>query len=216
MLWCTNMHIPDGYLSPAVAGTTLLITLGVLVFAIRKISSTRDSLSEKTPLFTALSAGIFVAQMIAWPIPGGTSLHLVGGALAGILVGPWLGILSMSLVLFVQCLIFHDGGLTAIGANIINMGIVGVLVGYVVFKAVYKASKKVWLSGFLAGWLSLVLAGLTCGIELGISWSSALPIYVMTSWHAILGLIEGLITSGVVSYLTIKSLKIGGGFSAFS
>lgn len=204
------MHIPDGYLSPAVAGATLLLTLAVLLLAIRKISSTKNSLGEKISLFTALSAGIFVAQMIAWPIPGGTSLHLIGGALVGILIGPWLGILSMTLVLLVQCLIFHDGGLTAIGANIINMGVVGVLAGYVVFKAIYKVSKKVWLSGFLAGWLSLTLAGLACGVELGLSWGSTLPIYVMTSWHAVLGLIEGLITGSVLSYLTLRYPKTVG------
>lgn len=86
------MHIPDGYLTPEVAGITLLITLGILLVTTRKIISLeKESVNEKIPLFTALSAGIFVAQMIAWPIPGGTSLHLIGGALAGILVGPWLG-----------------------------------------------------------------------------------------------------------------------------
>ncbi len=206
------MHIPDGYLSPPVAGITLLLTLGVLLIAIRKISSSKEALSEKISLFTALSAGIFVAQMIAWPIPGGTSLHLIGGALIGILIGPWLGILSMALVLLVQCLIFHDGGLTAIGANILNMGVIGVLAGYMVFKIVYRATRKVWLSSFLAGWLSLALAGLMCGIELGISWSSTLPIYVMALWHTVLGLIEGLITSSVVSYIVIKSPKIVGWF----
>ncbi|MEM0025838.1 MAG: energy-coupling factor ABC transporter permease [Zestosphaera sp.] len=204
------MHIPDGYLSPAVAGVTLLLTSGLLLVIIRKISSAKDSLNKKISLFTALSAGIFVAQMIAWPIPGGTSLHLVGGALAGILVGPWLGILSMSLVLLVQCLVFHDGGLTAIGANILNMGVIGVLAGYAVFKLAYRVSKKVWLSGFLAGWLSLTLAGLACGIELGISWNSTIPIYVMGPWHAVLGLIEGLITGSVVGYLARKSPNIIG------
>ncbi len=201
------MHIPDGYLTPEVAGITLLITLGILLVATRKISLEKKSVNEKIPLFTALSAGIFVAQMIAWPIPGGTSLHLIGGALAGILVGPWLGVLSMTLVLLIQCLIFHDGGLTAIGANVLNMGIVGVLVGYTVFKIIQRISRKVWLSSFLAGWLSMTLAGLACGIELGISWNSTLPLYVMTSWHAVLGLVEGLITGGVVSYLTLKSPK---------
>jgi cobalt/nickel transport system permease protein len=201
------VHIPDGYLTPAVAGTTLLITLGTLLIASRKASLGKEVLNEKIPLFTALSAGIFVAQMIAWPIPGGTSLHLVGGALAGILVGPWLGVLSMTLVLLIQCLIFHDGGLTAIGANILNMGIVGVLVGYTVFRVTQRIVKKVWLSSFLAGWLSITLAGLACGLELGASWNSTLPVYVMTSWHAVLGLVEGLITSGVVSYLTVKSPK---------
>ncbi|MEO3993132.1 MAG: energy-coupling factor ABC transporter permease [Desulfurococcaceae archaeon TW002] len=204
------MHIPDGYLSPIVAGITLLLTLGFLLVAIRKISLVKETLNERISLFIALSAGIFVAQMIAWPIPGGTSLHLIGGALVGILVGPWLGILSMTLVLLVQCLVFHDGGLTAIGANILNMGIVGVLVGYAVFKTAYRATKKVWLGSFLAGWFSLILAGLACGIELGASWNSTLPIYVMTSWHAVLGLVEGLITSSVVSYLTMKSPKVVG------
>lgn len=204
------MHIPDGYLSPVVAGATLLLTLAALLLAIRRVSSTKNSLDEKISLFTALSAGIFVAQMIAWPIPGGTSLHLIGGALAGVLLGPWLGILSMTLVLLVQTLVFHDGGITAIGANVINMGVVGVLAGYTAFKIVYKVGKKVWLGGFLAGWLSLTLAGLACGVELGLSWGSTLPIYVMTSWHAVLGLVEGLITGSVLSYLALKYSKIVG------
>ncbi|MEM2005596.1 MAG: energy-coupling factor ABC transporter permease [Zestosphaera sp.] len=204
------MHVPDGYLSPAVAGASLAAVLAVLLLSVRTVSGGGVLDRERMSLFTTLSASIFVAQMLAWPIPGGTSLHLVGGALAGIMLGPWLGTLSMSLVLLVQTFVFHDGGITSIGANVLNMGVIAVLAGYVAFKAVMKLGRRAWLAGFVAGWLSLALAGLACGVELSVSWGSILPTYIMMFWHAVLGLVEGVITGSVVSYLRLKSPGIVG------
>lgn len=120
MCWCTFLHIPDGYLDPYTAIATYIIALSTLALAIAKIRGGARISDRDIARVTTIAAFIFVAQMIAWPIPFGTSLHLVGGALAGILVGPWLGLIAMSIVLLVQCLVFHDGGITALGANILK------------------------------------------------------------------------------------------------
>ncbi|MEM2021026.1 MAG: energy-coupling factor ABC transporter permease [Zestosphaera sp.] len=202
------MHIPDGYLSLPVAVGSFIISLTFVVAATRRVSLKQGLSVERVSLMTALSASIFVAQMIAWPIPGGTSLHLIGGALAGIILGPWLGMLSMALVLTVQCLVFHDGGITALGANILNMGVVAVITGYSLFR-VLGGGKRPLIAGFVAGWLSLLLAGISCGVELSVSWSSILPVYVMGLWHAFLGIMEGVITGSIIAYLSVKASKLG-------
>ncbi len=118
------MHIPDGYLDLQIAAVFYILTLAVLGYSIYRLKS-----QKLTPLFGILAAAIFAAQMLNWPIPGGTSAHFVGGALAGILLGPYAGSLAMAVVLTIQCLVFADGGITALGANIWNMGVVDVFVG---------------------------------------------------------------------------------------
>ena len=168
--------------------------------------------AENVSLLTVLSAAIFVAQMLNWPLPGGTSLHFVGGALAGMLLGPFLGFASMTLVLVVQCLLFHDGGITTLGANILNMAVIDVLVGYAMFKLIVdltgnKRSSRV-AGAFLGAWLGIVLAGLACGLEIGLSPSFGFPVGVtvpvMVGWHALLGIIEGVITVLVIEHLYLR------------
>ncbi|AEM38521.1 cobalamin (vitamin B12) biosynthesis CbiM protein [Pyrolobus fumarii 1A] len=201
------MHIPDGFLSLPWVVATYAATLAFGVIALRKARSVWGPATAAA--VTVLAAAIFVAQMLNWPIPGGTSLHFVGGALAGILLGPWLGFLAMSLVLIVQCLVFHDGGITALGANILNMAIIDVLVGYYVYRLVYGAlggSRTGRLLGaFLGGWLGITLAGVACGLEIGLSpqfpYGVAVTVPVMGFWHAVLGVIEGVITALVVDYV---------------
>ncbi|MEM3573263.1 MAG: energy-coupling factor ABC transporter permease [Nitrososphaeria archaeon] len=208
------MHIPDGFLDPTISIITYLIFATFLVYTLRKI---RNSFStENVTLASVLAAGIFVAQMLNWPIPGGTSLHFVGGAFAGIVVGPWLGFLTMFVVLLIQCLIFHDGGITALGANTINMAVIAVFTGYII----YYYSMKIFgrkdsvriISAFLGGWLSVTLAGLFCGIEIGFSptfpYGLAITVPVMTIWHLILGIIEGAITMLAVLYLVRRQPQI--------
>jgi len=156
--------------------------------------------------------------MLNWPLPGGTSLHFVGGALSGILLGPWLGFLPMFLVLLVQCLLFHDGGITALGANLLNMAIIDVLAGYAVYKLVPQRYKV--FGAFLGGWLGITLAGLACGVEIGVSsqlpYGLAVTVPVMAGWHAALGIVEGAITAAVVSYISRRAphLVEGGGREA--
>ena len=199
------MHIPDGFLDPLTAAATYAIMLAYTAFAFIKLR--REESEDKATLAAVLAAGIFAAQMLNWPIPGGTSLHFVGGALAGILLGPWLGYISLFLVLLVQCLVFHDGGITALGANVLNMAIIDVLVGYALYKAFPGKYKPV--GAFLGGWLGITLAGVACGIEIGVSsqlpYGLAVTVPVMGVWHAILGVVEGVITAAVVTYLARRA-----------
>jgi len=206
-----KMHIPDGFLDPIICIVTYLVMISYGVYAYVRI---RDSLSIETiSRMTVLASGIFVAQMIAWPIPGGTSLHFLGGGLAGILLGPYMGFFAMFLVLLVQCIVFHDGGITTLGANVLNMAIVGVLVGYWVYQAVTKIIKGrngALIGGFLAGLFSLGLAGTVAGLEIGLStlfvYPISLTVPVMAGYHFALGVVEGLITALVVAYLYSRGM----------
>jgi cobalt/nickel transport system permease protein len=209
------VHIPDGFLDPVTAGATYLVSAAYAAYAFRRLRAERGRLELVTPL----AAGIFAAQMLNWPLPGGTSLHFVGGALSGILLGPWLGFLPMLLVLLVQCLLFHDGGITALGANLLNMAIIDVLAGYAAYKLAPPRRKI--LGAFLGGWLGLALAGLACGVEIGVSsqlpYGLAVTVPVMAGWHAALGVVEGAITAAVVSYISRRAphlLEGGGGREA--
>jgi len=198
------MHIPDGFLDPLTAALTYAVSLAYAAYAFKKAS---EGPEDKLTHASVLAAGIFAAQMLNWPIPVGTSLHFVGGALAGILLGPWLGFVSLFLVLLVQCLVFHDGGITALGANVLNMAIIDVLVGYAVYRALSPKRKEV--GAFLGGWLGITLAGVACGVEIGVSsqvpYGLAITVPVMGGWHAVLGVVEGLITAAVVSYLSRRA-----------
>jgi len=207
------MHIPDGYLDPVSCAVTYLISLAVGIAAVRRA---RGAPEEAKTLLPVVAAAIFVAQMLNWPIPGGTSLHLVGSALAAILLGPWLGYLALTLVLIVQTLVFHDGGITTLGANILNMAVVAVFTGYLVYRALPEGHKV--LASFLAGWLSITLAGIACGIELGLSaaflYGLSVTVPIMGGWHALLGVVEGLITAGVYSYLRARHPELVRGVGA--
>ncbi|MEM2123572.1 MAG: energy-coupling factor ABC transporter permease [Candidatus Bathyarchaeia archaeon] len=205
------MHIPDGFLDLSTAAITYIIFLLYGFYALRRA---RISLSgEKISLISVLAAGIFAAQMLNWPIPGGTSLHFVGGALSGILLGPWLGFLPMLLVLLVQCLIFHDGGITALGANVLNMAVIAVMVGYLSYRAtvqIFGARESVRaIGGFLGGWLGITLAGAACGLEIGYSpsfpYGVAVTVPIMAGWHLILGIIEGAVTALTIVYISHRA-----------
>ncbi|MCS7139503.1 MAG: energy-coupling factor ABC transporter permease [Candidatus Nezhaarchaeota archaeon] len=212
------MHIPDGFLDVTTATITYLLAVGYGIAIGRKLKALLTP--ERVSLLIVLSAAIFVAQMLDWPIPGGTSLHFLGGALAGVLLGPLLGFMSLTLVVTVQTLVFHDGGITTLGANLLNMAVIGVLIGYGAFKLTTKligdnrASR--FLGAFLGGWLSITLAGLACGLEIGLSPSFGfyvdITVPIMVSWHALLGVVEGVITALVVNYVYTKlSMVVYGG-----
>ncbi|KAA0013320.1 MAG: metal transporter [Thermoplasmata archaeon] len=193
------MHIPDGYLDWWICIIMYAVSATVIAYSIKKARKEIDS--RRIPMIGIVAAGIFAAQMLNWPIPGGTSAHFVGGALAAIILGPYTGVLAMTSVITLQCLIFGDGGLSALGANIFNMAIVDVFVGY----AVYKALRKSNTASFLAGWLGIWMAAIACGLEIGISSIFAYKIYVtvptMAIWHGLLGIIEGIATASVISYI---------------
>ena len=202
------MHIPDGFLSVVVSVFFWLISVGVIGFALRKVNQVIGE--REVPLMGVLAAAIFAGQMLNFTVTGGTSGHLMGAALATILVGPWAAILVMTSVVSVQALVFQDGGLLVLGANIFNMGILGVVVSAMVMQFIRKIfhnRKKYILGGsVIAGWLSIFIASLAAGLELAISGTSPVQIAVpaMAGIHALIGIGEGLITLGAVSFLYIN------------
>jgi cobalt/nickel transport system permease protein len=194
-----KMHLPDGFLD----AKTALLSSGVAVagvgLALRQVGASLEP--RRTPMLGLGAAFIFAAQMLNFPIAGGTSGHLVGGVLTAILLGPSAAILVMTCVLIVQCLMFADGGLMALGANVFNMGVVNVCGGYFVFRllqSVFRMEQQrsaVFAAAF-AGWFGTVLASIFCAGELALSntvpWSIAFP--AMANVHMIIGLGEGLAT----------------------
>jgi len=195
------MHIPDGFLDLKTWAGLAVVSGVFLGLAIKK---TNKKLGEKqVPLLGVTAAFIFAAQMLNFPVAGGTSGHFMGGLLAGILLGPLSGLLVMSTVLILQCLIFQDGGLTALGANIFNMGIIGGFFAYYLWVGLSKILGK--SAGiFVSAWVSIILAASFCALELAISGTVPLKIVLpaMAGIHTLIGLGEGIITVGVLSFVT--------------
>lgn len=198
------MHIPDGFLSPNTWIPAWLISIVGIGFCLRRAA---QILKDKmVPLMGVVSSFIFAAQMLNFPVMGGTSGHLLGGVLAAVLLGPYAGVIALTCVLIVQCLIFQDGGLTTLGANILNMCLAGTLTGYSVYKIIGKilSNKKGIIIGIaLASWLSVIVAASFCAIELAISATSPLKVVLlaMTIVHALIGIGEAIITCLVISFI---------------
>jgi cobalt/nickel transport system permease protein len=200
-----SMHIPDGFLdAPTSVATGAVAAVGVAV-ALRKAG---DELDEKTaPMAGLVAAFIFAVQMLNFPVGAGTSGHLLGGALAAVLVGPWTAILCMSVVLLTQSLLFADGGITALGSNITLMGIVTVIVGWLVFKAVTRlgpsSTKAVAVGAFLAALVSVPVASVAFVGLYEVGGTADIPlgslIAAMVSWHVLIGIGEAVITGLTVS-----------------
>jgi cobalt/nickel transport system permease protein len=199
------MHIPDGFLSTATSVGAWAVSAGGVTYAVRRVS--KELQERQVPLIGVTAAFIFAAQMINFPVAGGTSGHLLGGALAAILLGPWAGMLVLTSVLTVQALLFQDGGLLALGANIFNMAMVGVLVGWVVYsglgRLLRKGRSETAIRSFAAAWTSVVVAAIAAALELALSGVFRIDVALtaMGSVHALIGLGEGLITAAVLSFL---------------
>jgi cobalt/nickel transport system permease protein len=200
------MHIPDGFLDLRMIAITYAITIVFWMVASLKF---KGSLGEKqVPLLALVTAGVFAAQMVNFPIIGGTSGHLVGATLISILFGPYAAIVSITIILLIQCFMFGDGGITTLGANVLNMGIVAALSGYLIYKAIRKlgGGKAVVLAAsFIGSYASIVLGAFVCGIELGLSsvfpYGIDVTVPIMVFWHLIIGIGEGLITVLILSVL---------------
>jgi cobalt/nickel transport system permease protein len=146
-----------------------------------------------------VSACLFAAQMMNFPIPGGSSGHLLGGVLAGVMLGPWSGLIVLTVVLGVQCIIMSDGGITALGANILNVGVIGCVLGFAIYDATRRlvgGQKGIVVAAVLAAWFSVVLGAAACSIELAFSGTYELPatLGVMLLTHTLIGLGESVIT----------------------
>ncbi|MCL4274932.1 MAG: PDGLE domain-containing protein [Anaerolineales bacterium] len=196
------LHIPDGFLNVVVSVIFWITTIVTLGFA---ISKTNKSLGEKQiPLMGIMAAFIFAAQMINFPVAGGTSGHLLGGALAAIVLGPWAGMLVMTAVIAVQALLFQDGGLLVMGANIFNMGLVTAAIGYGLYRSVMGQSKTVKLGVVaFAAWLSVMAGALLTALQLWLSGTSQLQIVIpaMMGVHALIGVGEALITVFALAFI---------------
>ncbi len=196
------MHIPDGFLSWEVCSAGYLVSAAATVYAVKQLKKETDE--KIAPLMGVTAAFIFAAQMLNFPVAGGASGHFLGALLAMLMMGPWAGLLMMDLVLLVQCLGFADGGLTALGANTCNMGIVGGLSGYLVFKLVSSILRQnqamMLLAGAIAAWFSVFAASAFCAMELAISGAVAFKIVfpAMTIVHSLIGIGEALITTAVL------------------
>jgi len=201
------MHIPDGFLNATTAAVTYVVSAGGVGYSIKVANK---KLGERhVPLMGVMGAFIFAAQMLNFPVVGGTSGHLIGGALAAILLGPWAGTLIMACVLIVQCLLFQDGGITTLGANIFNMGLIACFVGYALHRVISslagRSRRGHLVGGFVGAWASVFIAAVACAIELALSGKSPLGVALptMAGVHGLIGIGEGLITAVVLSFVMV-------------
>jgi cobalt/nickel transport system permease protein len=200
------MHIPDGFLSTLVSLALWGVAIIAVGIALRRLG--RELNQRQVPLMGVLAAAIFAGQMLNFTVAGGTSGHLLGAALATILVGPWASVIVMTTVVSIQALVFQDGGLLALGANLFNMAIVGTSVAYFVSTTIRKlAGQRSWglfMGGVAAAWASIVVASLACALELALSGTSPANIAVpaMGGLHMLIGVGEALITFGALAFLS--------------
>ena len=199
------MHVPDGFIGPGVSAAAGLAAAGGFTVAVRR---TRDYLTERMVPFAALTAAfVFAAQMVNFPVLPGMSGHLLGGVLAAVLVGPAAGCLILSIVLVVQALLFADGGLSALGINILNMAVAGSVGGYWVYRTLLRlGGDRLRLVPVMAGVAALVsvpmaaaafalefaAGGTAESVSMGSIWTA------LVGTHALIGIGEGIITALVV------------------
>ncbi len=201
-----QMHAPDGFLSVPVALIMWVLTIIVLAISVRRVNASGEE--APTPVLLGVTAAfIFAAQMFNFQVVGGTSGHLLGGVLAAVLLGPWAATIVMACVIGVQALVFQDGGLIALGANIFNMGVIGTMGGY----AVYASLARVFGHGErgrigavgIAAWVSVVAGSIAISLELAVSGTIALTVVlpVMVGVHVVIGIGEALISMAAVTFV---------------
>jgi cobalt/nickel transport system permease protein len=202
------MHIPDGFLDGKTAVTAAVLSAVGVGVALRRVR--HELPPRRVPLLGLAAAFLFAAQMVNFPVAGGTSGHLVGGVLVAALLGPSAAVVVLTTVLVVQCFLFADGGVSALGANLFNMGILGACGGYLVYRLI--TSRLRGLRGQVTGvafggWISTVLASVGCAGQLAwshtVPWSAGFP--MMASVHMVVGIGEGLI--GALAFLAIQRAR---------
>jgi cobalt/nickel transport system permease protein len=201
------MHVPDGFLDAPTSVATGVAAAAGVGLALR---GARRELDDRTaPLAGLVATFVFATQMLNFPVGAGTSGHLLGGALAAVLVGPWTGVLCISVVLIVQCLFFADGGVTALGTNITLMGLVGVGVGWLCFRAAQvvlpRRTSMVPLAAAFGALVSVPTAALAFVGLYAVGGTTDIPLdalaAAMLGWHALIGIGEAVIT-----FLTVGSI----------
>lgn len=199
------MHIPDGFVDLPTSAAAGVVAVGGVAAAIRK---TRDQVAEKEIATAGLTAAfVFAVQMMNFPVAAGTSGHLLGGVLAAVLVGPWLGVLCVTVVVVVQALLFADGGLSALGLNIVNMALVTCLGGWVVFRGLRRVLPRshagVVAAAAVAAGVSVVLSSVAFTVEYALGGTADVSLgavlAAMVGVHTLIGVGEGVITGAVVA-----------------
>lgn len=199
------MHIPDGFIDAPVSVAAGVLAVGAVGVSLRRA---RVELDDRTaPMAGLVAVFVFSVQMLNFPVAAGTSGHLLGGALAAILVGPWTGALAVSMVLILQALLFADGGLTALGLNILNMAFVTALVGWLAFRGLVRLlpnRRKSWLAAsFVAALASVPAAALAFVVEYALggvgTFSIEAVLAAMVGTHILIGIGEAVITTLTVS-----------------
>jgi cobalt/nickel transport system permease protein len=197
-----HMHIPDAFIPITQGVIYWIIALVFIAMALRWARNEMDE--QRLPLIAVLAAGIFSLQSFNLPIAMGTSGHLVGGALAAIVLGsPFAAVFILTLVLVLQGVFFGDGGITTMGANIINMGVIGGFVGFYTFKGLMFATKNINISGFVAAWLACLIPALACAFEMYFAGTFPLRegLIAMGLYHAVIGIIEGFVTVVAIRFI---------------
>lgn len=209
------MHIPDGFIPLWQCAIYFLIIIPFLYFALQWANKEMDE--RKIPILGVLAAAIFAIQALNIPIPWGTSGHMVGAAMAAIILGsPYAGVLLITLVLVVQGFVFGDGGITALGVNIFNMGVISAFVGFYAFKAINSIKigpmkldySRLSIAAFTGAWLSLFVSALICAVELWFAGTFPLiqGMVFMGVYHAVIGIVaEGFITA--IAVVTIATYR---------
>jgi cobalt/nickel transport system permease protein len=200
------MHIPDGFISLPVAGVTGVASAAAVAVSLAR---SQDAYGiRQAPVLGLTTAFVFAAQMINFPVAGGTSGHLLGGTLAAVILGsPWAGTLCITTVLLIQAILFADGGISALGANVLNMAVVGVWVGWGLTQVLQRllggSKRRLPLAAGIAAGVSVVAAAVCCAIELVLSGTAPanLVLPAMSGVHILIGVGEGMITGGVLAYL---------------
>ena len=195
------MHIPDGFLDARTAATSAALAAAGVGLATRQLRHRLPR--QRVPLLGLTAAFVFAAQMLNFPVAGGTSGHLVGGVMAAVLVGPGAAVIVMTAVLVVQCFLFADGGVTALGANIFNMALVNVLAGYAIYRIARRLAegrRGMVLGAAFAGWCATVLSAVVCAGQVAwsgkVAWRLVFP--AMAGVHMLIGIGEGAITALVL------------------
>lgn len=202
------LHIPDGFLSAGVALACGVLAVAAVAYALRIANVELDE--ARVPLLGVLAAFIFAAQMLNFPIAGGTSGHFLGATLAAVLLGPWLACLVMAVVIAVQAFAFADGGISALGANVLNMGVLGALLaGLLVAGAirVLPRTRTAFLGvAAVVSWLAVMVGAAATSVELSVSdtvpLATSLP--AMLGVHALIGIGEAVITVAAVSAVLVS------------
>jgi cobalt/nickel transport system permease protein len=202
------MHMADTLLSPAVGGTMMAATVGLAAYSVKRIKNGMDE--KKIPLMGVMGAFVFATQMINFSILGtGSSGHIGGGLLLGALLGPYAGFLTMAAILLIQALFFGDGGLLAYGSNVFNLGFYTCFIAYpLIFRVFIRkgySAKRILVASILSAVAGLQLGAFSVVIETLLSGKTELPfktfLFLMQPIHLIIGIIEGVITASVITFV---------------